>query len=181
MAFFSPTVKPKLYVGVCGHRDLKKSRIKAYKKRFVFVLEELRDLAQKEGKELILVTPLAEGADRLAAEAALELGIRYDVLLPMPLIAYIEDFDDDSFEAFEALMQSARDSEALACDPEQEGRDACYERLGRALVDRCERMIFLFDGNTALPKPGGTADVLAYARVRGKPFFVLPVERETLS
>ena len=51
-----------------------------------------------------LISSLAEGADRIAARAALEAGFALDVVLPCPAPIYLETFvDDASRQEFAAL------------------------------------------------------------------------------
>ena len=43
---------------------------------------------------MLLLTPLAEGADWIAAKAAIEEGIDYAVVLPFPEEKYVKDFQE---------------------------------------------------------------------------------------
>ena len=71
-------------------------------------LTELRDRYPDRG--VALMSALAEGADRLVADVALELGVGLTVLLPMPRELYVADFErPDSLEHFERLCARADD------------------------------------------------------------------------
>lgn len=69
-------LKKKFRVGICGHRDLKKSEIGYYKKQITTHLKHL--IKEYSKQEIFLVSALAEGADRLPVECAMEPGLRYD-------------------------------------------------------------------------------------------------------
>jgi hypothetical protein len=57
---------------------------------------------------IVLLSPLAEGADRLVAEVALEVGARLVVPLPMPQHLYEEDFrSPESLAEFRCLLERA--------------------------------------------------------------------------
>ena len=78
-----------LTIGVTGHRDLLEEEVPALKKIvrdfFLQLKSEFPDL------DLQLITPLAEGSDRLVTDIALEMGIKLVVPLPMPQADYERD------------------------------------------------------------------------------------------
>ncbi len=91
-----------LIVAVTGHRDLLASEIPNIRAPVKDLLVWLTD--QYPDRRLCVMSPLAEGADRLVAEEALALGINLNVPLPMPRAMYLEDFDiAESREQFEIL------------------------------------------------------------------------------
>ena len=69
----------------------------------------LTELAERyPERELRVMSPLAEGADRLVAGIALDLGIDLIVPLPMARELYIADFDSQpSLAEFESLSERA--------------------------------------------------------------------------
>ena len=87
-------------IGISGHRDLKEDKLPLYKEQIKKFLVNRK----KEKGKVIAVSPLADGADRLFVEAAKELGIEYEVFLPMPKELYEIDFDSKSKEEFEKLL-----------------------------------------------------------------------------
>jgi len=92
-----------LVVAVTGHRDLVQEEVPAIRER---VRELFVDLSQRAGeRNLRVMSPLAEGADRLVAEEALALGLELIVPLPMPRELYALDFKDEA---------SAREFDRLA-------------------------------------------------------------------
>jgi len=181
--------KPKFYVGVSGHRDIDMCDKAEYISHIKGVLFRL--CREHPDYEIILITSLAEGADRLAAYAAQEIGMRYEVWLPMPLEMYVQDFDDESLDEFMRLFYGARASDVTplcnGCTYDHiaapgKWRSRQYQEAGFALVRRCDHMIFLFDENDAIIhpeiKPGGTADVLRYAKARQTSYDIIPVKRK---
>ncbi|HEX5786704.1 MAG TPA: hypothetical protein VFY03_00885, partial [Woeseiaceae bacterium] len=97
-----------LVIGVTGHRDLKVDEIPAIRERVRTLLE---DLAQwYPHRKLRLLSPLAEGADRIVAEVALALDIEISVILPMPRNVYYSDFSSEqSIAEFNLLYRRASD------------------------------------------------------------------------
>lgn len=178
-------LKEKLYIGISGHRDLEISKIKEYKKEIKILLQKISD--EYPDKEVIIISPLADGADRLAVYAARELGLRYDVLLPMPLEYYEMDFDDISYREFMELFYGARSSESVPlCDGASYKdiaeyspyRDRQYLRAGEEIIDRSDAMIFLWDG-VVNEKIGGTSDIYRYAKIKNKRTIVVECERDS--
>lgn len=120
---------------------------------------------------------MASGADLLVAQAALELGLPVDAVLPMPLAHYAADFDPDSFASLKRLLAHPAVScvelplcvaaeQAGAAPAGESSRDAHYSALTRALARGCNLLIAIWDGESSA-LPGGTADtVLRYLGAR---------------
>ena len=71
-----------LYIGITGHRDI-------FEKDQTRLKSMIRDFIESKKKKcphtpVVVLTPLAEGADRLAATAAIESGTDFIAALPMP-------------------------------------------------------------------------------------------------
>ncbi len=156
-----------LVVGVTGHRDLvleEYSSIKASIRRFLL---ELR--GEYPELPLLLMTPLAEGADRIAAEVAHELGIPILLLLPMPRQLYQSDFQGDSLMEFHSLMELGEVVELPLLpgtdrdDVARPGRarDKQYAQLGAYLAAHSHILLAVWDGK-ASAAPGGTGHVVQF-------------------
>lgn len=156
-----------LVIGVTGHRDLVLEEYGVIKDRVRdFLLELQRNYPQLP---LLIMTPLAEGADRLAAEVAHELGIPTVVLLPMPRQIYQSDFSGDSLIEFHSLMQNSEVVEL----PLLEGvsrdtvaspglqRDQQYAQLGAYLAAHSHILLAIWDGKPSTA-PGGTGHVIQF-------------------
>ena len=155
-----------LVIGVTGHRDLvpeEEPVLEAAVERF------LQDLAARfDGLPLRVMTPLAEGADRLVARVAYRLGVDISIVLPMPRRLYEQDFGDVSADVFNEMLQYGEVMEMplleeLGDDRIAPGqrRDAQYEFLGVYLAAHCHILLALWDGKPS-SAPGGTAHVVRF-------------------
>jgi hypothetical protein len=79
---------------------------------------------------------------------------------------------DDSRARFDDLRRAAAQVTTM---PYPEPSEQAFLAAGQALVDRCDHLFAVWDGRPARGV-GGTADVVAYARTRGRPVTVLWVE-----
>jgi len=150
-------------IGVTGHRFL--AGVDAIA---AGVDEALRRIeAAFPGRSMAVISPLAEGADRLLVERALARGqTRLIVPLPLPIDDYAQDFHSPaSRQAFHALFLQA--DEVIEMPPAA-SRNAAYEAVGRYVLARCDLLVAIWDGQEARGR-GGTAEVVALARQRGLP------------
>lgn len=123
---------------------------------------------------LTVVSALAEGADRLVARQALLRGASLEVVLPLPRDDYLADFTTEESQAeFRELLGQAAAVTELAAAGE---RDEAYERAGRAVVDRSDVVLALWDGHAARGR-GGTAEIVSYARQQNVPVLRIAVGR----
>ena len=167
-----------LVVGVTGHRDLRDEDIPLLEREVATVFASLRRefLGKDDETPVIVLSALAEGADRLVARVALAHGARLIVPLPMPLDEYRRDFEPGlkpgNHAEFEELFAQAiaapvmplQDTsvEALRADPDK--RNAQYRALGIFIVQHCHVLLALWDGNEIDPSPGGSAEVVTFKR-----------------
>lgn len=111
--------------------------------------------------QLRLISPLADGADTISAEAALAAGWRLDVALPFPRDDYAHDFTDCAArERYGALLERATSVFELVGDREES--EVAYEAVGKVLLDQTDILLALWDGNTGRGR-GGTSRVVADA------------------
>jgi len=161
-----------LTVAAIGHRRLPDAVAAAASIRSVlFELIHASTNGLQAPRRLILLSSLAEGADRLAAYEVLGLpaGILHAVL-PLAPPDYEEDFPDPASRAeFRDLLASAADIEILAPGP---SRDEAYRAAGFRVVDDCDIVLAVWDGRPT-NGTGGTAETVAYARDRGKPLIII--------
>ena len=106
---------------------------------------------------LRIVSPLAEGADRLAAEVALKRGYVLDVALPFEQPEYERDFPG-SIDGFRKLLAHAG-GRVLALDGAR-GMDEwrSYEAVGRHVVRNCDVLLAIWDPDVPAKGRGGTED-----------------------
>ena len=156
-----------LVVGVTSHRDLDPAQLPELTQQVRAAISELRN--QFPELLLIVLSPLAEGGDRLVAEVALELGARLIVPLPLPVELYAQDFATaQSREQFDRLLGQAEvvplplPSDGL--EPlRQPGplRDRQYLLAGLYVASHCHVLLALWDG-AGDGGVGGTAQIVRY-------------------
>ena len=152
-----------IIVGITGHRDI-----------FVEDEAELRRLVSDQlqalknefpNTPLLLLSGLAEGADRLVVQVAIELDIAFSAVLPMPQEEYCNDFETmESKQEFTQLLTYAKWIETLpspAYNMHTSSRNDCYEQLGVYLARYSQVLMALWDGDTT-EKAGGTSQVVRY-------------------
>jgi hypothetical protein len=118
---------------------------------------------------LRFLSPLARGADRLAAQTALELGYTLHVAMPVPPAKYETDFDtpEDVAEFHTLLPRAGGDWLALDSDHGPETNRA-YEAVGRYVVRHSDLLIAIWNGGSSSGR-GGTAAIVRYAALTGVP------------
>lgn len=154
-------------VGVTGHRDLIADDATVLSDQIDKFLTELRTALGSV--PLSIACGMADGADRIVAYRALELGIAVQAVLPMPKHHYLSDFSSSSANELEQLLERDGVSlyeiplhadttpEAIAVPGPARGRQ--YGRLGDYLQRRSNLMLGLWDAGFERLE-GGTADVL---------------------
>ena len=167
-------------VGIVGHRN---NRISDGARVRARVVEILRGVDAAVGAaaasgfypagrlRLRLVSALAEGADRLAASAAIEAGLELDVVLPFAAAEYRKDFADQaSGDEFDALLGQA--GRVLVLDGKGDERNRAYEAAGVTLLDNSDLLIAVWDGGPGRGR-GGTREVIEEATRRTIPVVVV--------
>src|ERR1017187_8155575 len=130
-------------VGVTGHRDLNAETCQALRPRVRARLEQIKHLAEQAAKEsqgvydddapaiLRAISPLAEGADRIFAEEALELGYELECPLPFHRQEYRTDFTDEvSKRQFDDLLARAK-GVVFELDGTRKDAPAAYALVGQ--------------------------------------------------
>ena len=136
-------------IGVTGHRWIPAAdkqishTIGAALKQ---IIEAARPSLPATEVGVTVVSALAEGADRLVAKVALEFGARLEAVLPFEQAEYEKDFDHRSRTEFRHLLDQAASVSVVT--PARQ-RDENYLRAGRAIVDRVDVLLALYDGDPA--------------------------------
>ncbi|RZU11345.1 hypothetical protein EV645_6511 [Kribbella rubisoli] len=142
-------------VGVTGHRGLP-STAETQARR------DLRQLLRSLPAPVLGLSSLAIGADQLFAELTLELGGALHAIIPAA-----------DFETTFAPRDQARYLDLLSQADEVtvldflQSTDEAYDAAGRFIVDHCDTLFAVWDGEPARG-PGGTADAVSYARSVGR-------------
>jgi hypothetical protein len=175
-----------LVIGITGHRDLRAEDCEALEGQVRAVFDELR--GRYRDTPLILLSPLAEGADRLAARVALACDVRLIVPLPLPRTLYESDFDTPaSLTEFNELLHRAEGwfelpllpgntEEKVGSSGEHRGRQYAY--AGAYIARHSQVLVALWDGE-ASDAEGGTAQIVRF-KVMGVPeHYALAEERSS--
>lgn len=181
-----PCVPFVLAVGITGHRaevlpggstDVLRERIRDVLRQIEecgrALLDHERDCFAARPTRLSFVSPIADGADQIGAEVALELGWELQAILPFERTAYRASLSNQvARERFDDLLARSTCLLELPGDP-QDGLDA-YVMTGRATVAHCDVLIAVWDG---LPPRGrgGTGEVVQLALTRGTAIVHVPL------
>jgi len=157
-------------IGITGHRDI----VQTFQLK-----QDIRQLftnLYNQEQEVQLLSPLADGADRLVADIYLEVfKDKAHLIVPMPFDKkrYMEDFDSESKEEFLEYLKIAKSV------IEVENTQGChYKSVGVYVADKSDILLALWDG-TFNAKSGGTGDIVAYAKDEGKEVIHLKCARES--
>ena len=144
--------------GVSGHRDLVAEDLPELRQRLQTILR--RSISAQPGATFRLLTPLAEGADRVAAEEALSLGIKLVVPIPMLQAEYERDFvTAESLAEFRRLLKRADEQFEMTESGtmyDADKRTQSYAAVGDYIARNSDLLILLWDGKEN-QKVGGTA------------------------
>ena len=178
-------------IAVTGHRNVPDEA--AVSRAIEDVIARIgRTLADGDATPLAwtIVSPLARGADQLAAKTMLErVGARLEVVTPFPLAEYRKDFSSDGELAeFESLLVRAAVVDQLPCSGHiaellsgngealKDLRDAAYLRAGERVVEASEILLAIWNGRQAAGA-GGTAEIVEYALERDRVVLWINAER----
>lgn len=172
----APGAGDEVVVGVTGHRpaELAGAEPRRLRRRVGRAMEALADAAEASGSgpgpRIRLVSPLAEGADRLVAEEALRRGWDLWALLPFRRADYEKDFrSGDSRQEFRDLLARAgRVVELDTAAGTEKERKRGYAAVGRRLLEESDVLLALWDGRRARGE-GGTGEVVTAAAAAGVP------------
>lgn len=127
--------------------------------------------------QLRLHTPLASGADQLAASSAREAGYNVRALLPFAPEEYRNDFEQgQELDEFNRQLEDADEIFALPC--ERGDSEAAYVLVGKAVVAASDILIAIWDGGEG-NGPGGTAHVVNVALSNSVPVIHVAIDRTT--
>ena len=189
--FTSPPLAPLAFrVGIVGHRPdrLEKSDTNQLKQVLRSILSDIKSEVLSFSKPhknlynpsppiLRAISPLAEGADRLFAEQALDLEFELCCLMPFPQTEFEKDFQEgnaletDSLARFRNLLDRAEKETKLTrfeLDGIRKTRGKAYGAAGRVVLNQSDILMVVWDGEFQ-GKIGGTEKTFREARNRGIP------------
>jgi hypothetical protein len=179
-----------LNVGITGHRAgvLTAPHVRSLRPAVYTVFRQLREatlrLQQAEdafcnetAAELRLHTPLATGADQIAAICARSSGYFVRALLPFEPAEYRKDFaPGEELDGFEQALEAA--DEIVALPGQREDLEGAYVQVGESLVGTADVLIAIWDGHQA-NGPGGTGHVVEMAVRSAVPVIHIDIDRDT--
>jgi hypothetical protein len=161
---------PSLRIGVSGHRvppklpEESEAPLRAHIDR---ILTAIAATARKANaaRALVIVSSLAEGSDRIVAEAGLAAGFALQAVLPFIRVEYARDFETQtSRREFEELLDRACD--VFELDGAADQRPRAYEAAGLFMLANIDVLIAIWDGAVAAGI-GGTAQIVERAVADG--------------
>ncbi len=131
-------------------------------------------LFASDAAQIQLVSPLAEGADQIAARVALGRGCEIEAVLPFARSTYEQDFTSGTARAaFRGLLGEARS--ILELPGRRTAPLAAYVMAGRATIAHCDLLIAVWDGEPPRGR-GGTGEVVEIALLEGTPIVHVPID-----
>lgn len=149
-------------VGISGHRFLTDLE------RLADALENVCQTLQTRFPQIRwqICSPLAEGADRLAASVFLKHQSDLIAILPLPPEEYLLSFSTaNSLEEFTQYLHKAQEVIQLPAQPDVH---LAYAALGLFLLEYCDILLVIWDGSASQGK-GGTGEIALEARRRKIP------------
>jgi hypothetical protein len=155
-------IQPSFVFGVSGHRDLVRTDLPQLQEQLRTVFDRFRSAYPNASFELL--SPLAEGADRVAAEVALSCGLKLTVPMPMAQAEYERDFATaESLSEFRRLLAAASSQWEVSngwprtsSSSDGNARPQKYAAVGDLIARTSHVLILLWDGRDN-QKVGGTA------------------------
>jgi hypothetical protein len=185
---------PALRIGITGTRQIEQQHSERIVREVERFLSQVREDVSRisrlppaqgpygagEGLAPILtaISPIAEGADRLFARAALDQG--FSLICPLPFAR--DDYENDfvspaSKQEFRTLLQGAGANVVQIDGARGDAETRSYEAVGRYVVRNCDILVAIWNG-----KPGrgfgGTTDILRFAVNHGPPVWWIHAERD---
>ena len=179
-------MKNEIYIGITGNRDISEEQIVFIKER----IEEFLSNCQKDNEfaEIIVLTPLADGVDRIIANSILENFLNIKILVPLPFSEFIykntfgkglkvnKISEFESIKEYENLLEKIKkhnkcdniyinlkfDKENYLnqnIDNQRKIRNEQYTFLGEFLIEKSDILIAVYDKNRDMLK-GGTIEIV---------------------
>lgn len=161
---------PRYIIGFSGHRHLAEAH--NIRSAIHASLSALKAHALAQGAQVELYSSAAYGADLLALDCATKLQIPIHLSLPLPEDEFVQDFvdhDEDWSQAhsFISVARNGANGGTFRVQRDHH-RSECYYAEATKLVDACDFLLTVWDGEKAQGL-GGTAQVIDLAIAHQKP------------
>jgi hypothetical protein len=150
-----------LTVGLIGHRKLPAQEIDGLVAEFDVFIEGL--LGSLEHTPILLLTSLAEGADRIALRSRFRESLTICAVLPFDVEDYRGDFQGaESLQDFEESLNSVDECvEPFASDSKTTQRNLDYRKCANWISERSNILVAIWNGKFN-DEPGGTSDTINF-------------------
>lgn len=175
-----------IYIGITGNRDISIEQSIFIKKSIENFLKKFT--VDKDFHEIVVLTPLADGVDRIIANVVLDNYSDVKILIPLPFSEnlYKNSFgkglrinnisQKESIREYEDLLEKIKkhnkcddiyinlefDKENYLnqnIDKQRKTRNEQYALLGEYLIDKSDILIAVYDKNREIKK-GGTIEIV---------------------
>lgn len=179
-------MKKTIYIGITGNRDISNEQSIFIKKNIEDFLK--KSLENKNLEEIIILTPLADGVDRIIADVVLDNFSDMKILVPLPFSEeiYKNTFEKglkinnisqaESIKEYENLLEKIKkhnkcddiyiklefDEENYLnqnIDEQRKIRNEQYALLGEYLIEKSDSLIAVYDENREIKK-GSTLEII---------------------
>ena len=179
-------MKKTIYICITGNRDISNEQSIFIKKNIEDFLK--KSLENKNLEEIIILTPLADGVDRIIADVVLDSFFDMKILVPLPFgeEIYKNTFGKglkinnisqaESIKEYENLLEKIKkhnkcddvyinlkfDKENYLnqnMDEQRKIRNEQYTLLGEYLIEKSDILIAVYDKNREIKK-GGTIEIV---------------------
>ena len=179
-------MKKTIYIGITGNRDITNEQSIFIKKSIDDFLK--KSLENKSFEEIIILTPLADGVDRIIADVVLDNFSDMRILIPLPFSEnlYKNTFgkglkinnisNESSIKDYEDLLEKIKKHNKCDdvyinlkfekenylnqnIDKQREIRNEQYALLGEYLIEKSDILIAVYDRNREIKK-GGTIEIV---------------------
>jgi hypothetical protein len=147
-------------IAISGHRGLPAETVS-------LVDAAIRAALSAGGAGVIALSCLADGADQIFARAVLDLGGKIEAVVPAE--KYRDGLPAPAHAEYDRLLGQAVAVHRL---PFTETTPQAHMAAGTFMIEQAGELWAVWDGKPARGH-GGTADVVTYARKRGKPVLVI--------
>jgi hypothetical protein len=142
-------------IAISGHRGLPGPTT-------VLIEKAIREALGEAGRDVTGISCLADGADQIFARAVTDLGGSLEAVIPAD--QYRDGLPADAHPEYDRLLAMAANARLL---PFAEPTPESFMAASQLMIDTADELYAVWDGQPARGY-GGTADVVAYARGRGK-------------
>ena len=167
----NPIVSRTIKIGVTGPSNINNDN--TVRERVKKILLKIDEYLSWTPYQLIVISPLAEGADQIVTKEIMAFKASENTLKPKLEIISQKKLDENSEELNKLinLSSSKRTLNNILNDKIYEGMADDYTHAGQIVVDKCDCLIAVWDEGKS--KNGDTASIVGYARVNSIPVFII--------